>query len=208
MPALESQGGGCPRRPSGVVASGRGPPDMAVGSPAGREGVVTRPPLTPGCAPATSSRLTTSPCARVTSAVPPGRACGAGTTLLLHARVALPALPVLVSPGLLGGLHRGPQPPDPEVRSLWSRKAGLASRLPGASEGQHLETLSCLRVCSPNPHSAQAAPCHPCVPAPTLAGSWRLPPGSGPRSQGPRAWNGPREVVLAGQGSWVLRATS
>lgn len=191
---------------------------MAVGSPAGRRGgdPASSPtaPTTRVC-PGTSSRLTTSPHnarSHVGCATLDGP-CGAGTHAAPAHLAALPALPVLVGPGpARRPPSRSPQPPDPEVGASGPGRQGWPLASPGASEGSALRdpvsppTPPCLQ--SEPPQLQSHAPCHPCI----LHPSWLAPGISpalvlGPGLRVPRAWNGPREVVLAGQGSWVLRAT-
>ena len=175
---------------------------------------MTRPPPLQhpprGCAPGTSSQLTTSPhnaWSHVGCATLDGP-CGPGTHGVPSARLAaFPALPVLVG---LGPAQRppsqSPRPPDPKVGASGPGRQGLPPASPGASAGsalRHPVPLPAPPCPQPKPPRLQShAPRRPCV----LHPPWQAPGVSlplvlGPGLGVPRAWIGPREVVLAGQGS-------
>lgn len=139
----------------------------------------------------------------------------AHTLFLLHAWRPFLHCPFWSARALLRGLHPGVPGPQTSNRCFQASgpgRQGLPLASSGASTGSALRDSGppqphCIH--SPNPHGAKGMPLatpvslHP----PWLAPGVSLPLALGPGMGVPRAWNGPREAALAGQGSWVLRAT-
>ena len=145
-------------------------------------------------------------------AVPPwtGPVGLAHTVFLLHAWRPFLHCPFWSAWAPLRGLHpRVPGLQTPRSEPLVQEGRASLPPPPGPVRGQRLDTLSRSqphRVRSPTLHGSKAMPLAALHP-PWLAPGVSLPLVLGPGLGVPRAWIEPREVVLAGQGSWVLRAT-